>query len=334
MKISLNKTWNWVLISAFAIVIILFPWMFQNRYAIRLATLVVMYAGLACSLNFVTGYLGQVSLGHAAFLGIGAYTSAILSNRFGWPFLLTALIAMAVAALFGMLLGIPTLKLSGSYLAIVSLGFCEIVRIVETNWISLTNGPMGMNNIARPVILGFNIKSPASYYYLCLVIVTFIIVILLNIVNSDMGRSIMSIREDPVAAEAMGVPVFRYKVLVFTLSAAFAGLIGAYYAHYMRYIDASAFNFDQSIGILSMVILGGSGSMPGSIVGASVLTLFPELFRFMDQYRMMLYGLVLVAVIIFKPNGLLGRITFAQILGREPKYALKKEKFGDEDEHD
>lgn len=315
-----------------ALLVLVFPLLFQDRYVIRLATLCVMYMGLASSLNLVTGFMGQVSLGHAAFLGIGAYTSAILSERLEWPFLVTALCATLMAAVFGMLLGMPTLTLSGSYLSIVSLGFCEIVRIVETNWIELTNGPMGINGIARPNLFGLEIKSEASYYYLILVMTALIILILSNIIRSHVGRAVLSIREDPIASEAMGVPVFRYKVMVFTLSSAFAGLIGAFYAHYMRYIDATAFNFDQSITILSMVILGGSGSLPGSILGALILTLIPELFRFLADYRLLFYGLVLVIMIIFRPKGLLGRTTFAQLLGCEPKYAITEKERGIKDE--
>lgn len=321
----IKKSFNWKLaVAAFlGVAVLVFPMVFTNRYVIRLATLSIMYIGLACSLNLVTGFMGQMSLGHAAFLGIGAYASAILSERLQLPFYVTFFAAILISAIFGCLLGLPALKLSGSHLAIVSLGFCEIVRIVEINWIELTNGPMGMNGIARPVFFGFEVKSVAAFYYLCLIIVAIMVIIMLNITTSHVGRAIMSIREDSVAAAAMGIPIFRYKVLVFSISAAFAGGIGAFYAHYMRYIDATAFNFDQSISIVSMVILGGSGSIPGSILGAIVLTLLPEVARFLADYRMLIYGLMIVLIMILRPKGILGRVTFAQLLGIEKKYAQK-----------
>lgn len=316
---------NWRIAVALIIAIglIVLPAIVKDRYIIRLATLSIMYIGLACSLNLVTGFMGQMSLGHAAFLGIGAYTSAILAERLGMPFFITLPAAFVVSALFGVLLAVPAGKLSGSYLTIISLGFMEIIRIVETNWIALTNGPMGINGIARPVFFGYTIKSPAAFYVLGLILVTAIVILIVNITTSHVGRAIMSIREDPVASAAMGIPVFKYKVMTFALSAAFTGAIGAYYAHYMRYIDATAFNFDQSITIVSMMILGGSGSIPGSILGAVILTVLPEVARFLDRYRMLIYGLMIVLIMILRPKGLLGRTTFAQLLGIEHKYAEK-----------
>jgi len=298
-----------------------FPLLIKDQFIIRMGTLSLMYVGLAFSLNLVTGFLGQVSLGHAAFLGIGAYTSAILSARLEWPFLLTALCGMIVAALFGMLLGIPALKLSGSYLSIVTLGFCEIIRIVELNWVALTRGPMGITGIDRPIIFGIQIKSPASYFYLCLALVLIVGLIIANILNSHIGRAIMSIREDAIASAAMGINVFRYKVMTFTISAAFAGLMGAFYAHYMRFIDPNAFNFEQSISILSMVILGGLGSLPGSVIGALLLTTIPEMLRDFAEARMLIYGLALVLMMILRPKGLLGKVSLFQLLGIEKKYA-------------
>lgn len=300
---------------------LIFPLVIKDQYIVRMGTLSLMYVGLAFSLNFVTGFLGQVSLGHAAFLGLGAYTSAILSARLGWPFLLTAFCGMIVAAFFGMLLGIPALKLSGSYLSIVTLGFCEIIRIVELNWVGLTRGPMGITGIARPNVFGIQIKSPASYFYLCFFFVLFIGTIIANIINSHIGRGIMSIREDAIASAAMGINVFRYKVMTFTISAGFAGLMGAFYAHYMRFIDPNAFNFEQSISILSMVILGGLGSLPGSVIGALLLTTIPEMLRDFAEARMLLYGLALVFMMILRPKGLFGQVTLFQILGIERKHA-------------
>lgn len=318
----------WIRISILAVLALAFlliPVYLKNEYVMRIATLCVMYSALALTLNLITGVMGQVSLGHAAFMGIGAYTSAILSANFEWNFVVTALCALLVSALFGMLLGIPALKLSGSYLAIVTLGFCEVVRLVELNWVSLTRGPMGMTGIKKPNIFGLQISSSIGYFYLCVVMFALIMFLVVNIMNSRMGRAIMSVREDEIAAGAMGVNIRYYKVLTFTISAGLAGLMGAFYAHYMRFIDPSAFNFEQSTSILSMVILGGLGGVPGSMLGATILSLLPEVLRSLSNYRMLIYGFVIAVMMIFRPQGIMGRKSFADILGVRKKHAISQE---------
>lgn len=308
-----------------AAMVVTLPLYVKDEYIVRIATLCVMYAALALTLNLITGVMGQVSLGHAAFMGIGAYTSAILSANLEWGFAATALCALLVSALFGMLLGIPALKLSGSYLAIVTLGFCEVVRLVELNWISLTRGPMGMTGIAKPRVFGLQISGSGGYYTLCLALFAIILFFVQNIMNSRLGRAIMSVREDEVAASAMGVNVRFYKVLTFTISAGLAGMMGAFYAHYMRFIDPSAFNFEQSTSILSMVILGGLGGVPGSILGATILSVLPEVLRVLSNYRMLIYGFVIAVMMIFRPQGIMGRSSFAYLLGIRKTYALNHE---------
>ena len=308
-----------------AVMVVTLPLYVRDEYVVRIATLCVMYAALALTLNLITGVMGQVSLGHAAFMGIGAYTSAILSANFAWGFAATALCALLVSTLFGMLLGIPALKLSGSYLAIVTLGFCEVVRLVELNWISLTRGPMGMTGIAKPRVFGLQISGSGGYYILCLALFAIILFFVQNIMNSRLGRAIMSVREDEVAASAMGVNVRFYKVLTFTISAGLAGMMGAFYAHYMRFIDPSAFNFEQSTSILSMVILGGLGGVPGSILGATILSVLPEVLRVLSNYRMLIYGFVIAVMMIFRPQGIMGRSSFADLLGIRKTYALNHE---------
>lgn len=309
----------------FIVLNVTLPFYMPNKYFIRVATLCVMYSGLAMSLNLITGFMGQVSLGHAAFLGIGAYTSAILSDRMGWPFLVTMACAVIVTGLFGILIGIPSLRLKGSYLAIVTLGFCEVVRLTELNWMSLTRGPLGMTGIERPVIFGYQIKSNQDYYFLSLALLAVIFFLLHSLVNSYIGRAVMAVREDDIAADACGINVRQYKVMVFTISSALTGMIGAFYAHYMRFIDPSAFNFEQSTSILSMVILGGLGGLPGSILGAVLLTILPEALRDMSNLRMLIYGLTIAMMMIFRPQGILGRSTFAQILGLDKSYAISNE---------
>ena len=325
MKKGLSPKIRISLFVVLVLAVILLPMYLKNQYFVRVATLCVMYSALALSLNLITGYMGQVSLGHAAFMGIGAYTSAILSDRFEWSFVPTMLCAVLVTAIFGILLGIPALKLSGSYLAIVTLGFCEVVRLTELNWMSLTRGPMGMTGIKKPLVFGFQVKTNAHYYWLAMVLLAIVLFFVLNIANSHVGRAIMSVREDEVAAGAMGVNIRYYKVMTFTISAALCGMLGAFYAHYMRFIDPSAFNFEQSTQILSMVILGGLGGVPGSILGAVILSVLPEALRDLANLRMLIYGLVIAVMMIFRPQGILGRTTFSQILGIQKKYAVTPE---------
>lgn len=308
-------------LAVFLLLIVTFPLFIKNQYILRLGTLCLMYASLAMSLNLMSGFMGQSSLGHTAFMGIGAYTSTLLSEYFELPFLVTLLCAIIMSGLFGLLMGIPALRLSGSHLAIVTMGFCEVARLVELNWVSLTRGPMGITGIARPVIFGYTVKSNSAYYYLCLILLIITYFLLSNLITSPFGRSLLAIREDAIAAEAMGVNLIKYKVLAFSVSAAIAGMMGSFYAHYMRYIDPSAFTFDHSTQIISMVILGGSGSLPGSLIGAIIMTIIPEALRDFSYARMMVYGLVLSLVIIFRPGGICGTKNLAQLLKIEKKYA-------------
>lgn len=305
-----------VFVILFMLLVVSVPMLNLSSYIMRILILGGIYIVLTLSLNLLTGFTGQVSLGHAAFYGIGAYTSALLSLKFGYSFLITATCGGIMAAIFGILLGSPTLKLQGSYLSIVTLGFCEIARIIELNWMSLTRGPLGLPGIPTPKIFGFTIEKDRGYYYLIVVLILITIFVIKNIINSRTGRAIIAIREDDIAAEAMGINIFKYKLLAFTISAFFAGLAGSFYAHYVTFIDPQSFTFDESIQILSMVILGGMGSIPGSIIGALVLVSIPEMLRSVQEYRMVIYGIVLVFMMLVRPQGLFGNVNFSKISKR------------------
>jgi len=294
----------------------LYPILFPAPYLVNVGILCCIFVVLSLSLNLITGYMGQVTLGHAAFYGIGAYTAAILATRFGMGFLGTAFFAIIVSALFGLLLGMPTLRLSGNYLAIATMAFGEIARLVELNWIGLTRGPLGIPAIPEPRIFGYSFESITSKYYLILVIVILAIIVVDNLMNSRPGRCLLAIKGDGIAAEAMGINIFRYKLLCFAISSAIAGLAGAFYAHYMSYIDPTSFAGDTSTQILSMTILGGLGSIPGSIFGAVVLTALPELLRELMNYRQIIYGVILVVMVLVKSEGLLGGINLRHVRQR------------------
>lgn len=298
-----------ILLAAAAV----FPLLVSNPYVIRLSILSGIFIILSLSLNLLTGFSGQISLGHIAFYGIGAYTAAILAKNFGVNFLLCMLAAIAVTALFGLLLGLPALKLGGYYLAIVTLGFSEIVRLVEINWMDLTNGPLGINGIPKPELFGIKLSSPRAYYYMCLLLVVLTIVVIRNILQSRVGCALGTIRGDENAAKFMGVNIFRYKIMAFMISAGIAGLAGAFFAQYVTFIDPTSFASDQSTLVLIMVIFGGIGSLPGSVIGAVVLTLVPELLRGLMEYRMLIYGVVLVFMMLVRPEGLLGKVNFKHV---------------------
>ena len=302
---------------------IAFPIIFNKQYFITVGISCIYFSVLTLSLNLITGYMGITSLGHAAFFGVGAYTAAILSTRLGLGFIWNFIFASLFAAIFGVLLGIPTLRIKGRYLAIVTLGFCEVMRIIELNWMSLTRGPQGISGIPKMDLFGFIFSKPIHKYYVALILLIFTIFIVKSIMNSRIGRAISAIRDDEIAADAMGINVFKYKIMVFSISSALAGLAGAYYAHFMGFIDPNAFNFDQSILILSMTIMGGMASIPGSIFGASVLCVLPEVLRSVADYRQIVYGLILAIMVVWKPSGILGGINLKHI---KQRYDFERDK--------
>jgi branched-chain amino acid transport system permease protein len=278
-----------------------------SQYALRIIIMVGIYSILALSLNLVTGYTGQVSLGHAAFYAIGAYCSALLSTKYGLNFFITAPIAAIFAALCGLLLGLPTLRLSGTYLAITTLGFCEVVRMILLNWESVTKGPLGVSKIPKASLFGVNLTiSNHGLYYLMLALLLLTTLTVIAIIRSKMGRAMMAIREDELAASMMGIKTTKYKVMAFVISAFFSGLAGALYAHMICFIDPNTFTFDTSIMILSIVILGGMGTIEGMFLGSLLLVSFPEVLRFLQEYRFVVYGAILVLMMRFRPQGILG----------------------------
>lgn len=295
------------IIPALMILLLALPYLLNSQYIMRIIIMICVYSILGMSLGLITGYAGQTSLGHAAFYAIGAYTSAIISVNYGISFFITAPIAAAVAALMGFLLGLPTLRLSGTYLAITTLGFAEVVRMIFLNWERVTNGPLGISRIPRPTFMGIELTiANNGMYYLVLALLLLTTLIMHFIVKSKFGRALTAIRDDEVAAVMMGVRITHYKIVAFVVGAFFAGLAGAFYAHLIRFIDPNTFTFDTSILILSIVILGGMGTIKGMFLGALLLISFPELLRFVQEYRFVMYGLILVLMMRFRPQGLLG----------------------------
>jgi branched-chain amino acid transport system permease protein len=285
--------------------VILLP-LFLNDYYRDILTLTCMYIVLALGLNIIVGQAGLLNLGYVAFYAIGAYTYAILSTRFGLSFWPGLVAGASMAAAFAVLLGSPTLRLRGDYFAIVTLGLGEITRIVLNNWDSMTGGPNGISKIGRPGIAGYILHTTLDFYYLILVMVIGTIFALKRIMTSRVGRAWIAIREDEIAAEAMGINTFRLKLLAFVLGSAWAGMAGVFFASKMAFVSPESFTFFESVMILCMVVLGGMGSIPGIVLGALLLITLPEIFRDFQDYRMVAFGAALVLMMVFRPQGLLG----------------------------
>ncbi len=260
---------------------------------------------LALGLNLITGLTGQLSLGHAAFMSIGAFTGGILTIQFGLPFCFDILAAGFFAAFAGIIIGFPTLRLSGDYLAIATLGFAEIIKVVFLN-LDITNRALGLS-VPPP-----NSNIPLEIYVLIVAVLSTAMMALIH--HSRFGRALKAIREDEIAAESMGINATGYKIAAFSVGAFFAGIGGCLYAHFIAYINPSDFGFSKSIDILNMVVLGGLGSIPGTIIGSALLTTAPEFLGFMSRYRMLVYGAMLVFLMIFRPNGLLGGVSFRTLI--------------------
>lgn len=265
-----------------------------------------IFSILSMGLNVIIGYAGQFALGHAAFYGIGAYTAALLMLKWEISFWLVLPISAIVTAFFGFILATPVMRLKGDYLGIVTLGFGEIVRLIFVNWVDLTRGPMGLPGIPAPQIFGYSFSGKIEFYYLILALVGITYVIIYRIIHSGIGLNMLTVREDENLASSIGIRPAKYKIMAFTIGAFFAGIAGSFWATYISYVSPDAFRYLDSVNILAMVILGGSGNLVGSILGASILVVAPEILRFVSEYRMLLLGVAIVFMMIFKPQGFWG----------------------------
>jgi len=287
-----------------------------NMYYLQVLVFIGIYAILALSLNLLNGYVGLLSIGHAAFYGIGAYASAKLSIEMGLPWVLSLAGAGAIAGIFGYLIAKPTLRLSGIYLTLVTLGFNMILFLVLQNWMSFTNGPLGIMDIPPPSLFSFVATSRLHYYYLILILVLLTVFSMHRLMGCRFGRALTAIRENELAAEATGVNTTRYKIQAFVLSAFYAGIAGSFYAHFVKYISPDSFTINESFILLAMLAFGGQGNLIGPMVGAAALILIPEVFRPLQEYRMFVYGGVLVVMMLVRRQGLMGGRSFRLRLTR------------------
>jgi branched-chain amino acid transport system permease protein len=296
-----------IAISAFALV---FPFLF-SMYQTNVMITGLIYVMLGLGLNIVVGLAGLLDLGYVAFYAVGAYSYALLNYHFGIGFWAALPIGAGLAAFFGVLLGFPVLRLRGDYLAIVTLGFGEIIRLILENWNEFSFGPSGIANIPRPSFfdIQLSLQNATIYlYYLMILLVLFTIFVVNRLQNSRIGRAWIALREDEVACEAMGVDKRKTKLTAFALGATWAGMAGVIFAAKTTFINPASFTIWESIIILCIVVLGGMGSIAGVIVGALILILLPEYLRAFSEYRMLLFGALLVLMMVFRPGGIVSDV--------------------------
>ncbi|SNR86868.1 high-affinity branched-chain amino acid ABC transporter permease LivM [Desulfurobacterium atlanticum] len=304
----LNHPYYSKLIYLSALVFILvFPLIFSS-YQTNIMTTALIYVVLGLGLNIVVGLAGLLDLGYVAFYAVGAYGYALLNKYFGLGFWAVFPIAGILAAIAGIILVFPILRLRGDYLAIVTLGFGEIIRIVLENWDSLTNGPSGISGIPRPSLFGIKMNVDQSLvfiYYITVALVIFTIFVVNRLQNSRLGRAWLALKEDEIACQAMGIDRVKAKLSAFALGATWAGFAGVIFAAKTTFVNPASFTFFESVVILAIVVLGGMGSIVGVIIAALMMILLPEYLRAFSDYRMLVFGLAMVLVMVFRPEGLI-----------------------------
>ena len=296
-----------IAISVFALV---FPFIF-SMYQTNIMITGLIYVMLGLGLNIVVGLAGLLDLGYVAFYAVGAYSYALLNHHFGIGFWAALPIGAGVGVLFGILLGFPVLRLRGDYLAIVTLGFGEIIRLILENWNEFSFGPSGIANIPRPSLFSIQLSlhnATIYLYYLMILLVLFTIFVVNRLQDSRIGRAWIALREDEVACEAMGVDRRKTKLTAFALGATWAGMAGVIFAAKTTFINPASFTIWESIIILCIVVLGGMGSIIGVIVGALILILLPEYLRAFSEYRMLIFGAMLVLMMVFRPGGIVSDV--------------------------
>ena len=287
-------------------------------YLLHIAVMINIYVILSLSLNLVVGMGGMMSLCHAAFYGIGAYIGTLAMVNWGWSFFPAMILAVSGTALLSLVISIPSLRLKGDYFVLGSLGFQSIVFVILYNWIDLTRGPYGISGIPSPGIFGFEIRGLPIWFAFSTVIMLVCTVLIAVIMASPFGRTLKAIRDDEIAAGSLGKNVPWFKIRTFVLAAGFAAVAGMLFSGYMRYIDPTSFTIMESVFILSIIIIGGAGNLQGPIIGAVVLVVLPELLRFLGMpdaiaanMRQVIYGLAIILLIRWRPQGLLGNYKFS-----------------------
>lgn len=299
-RILENKHLGWAALA----IALLAPFVTATPYALNVMTNAAIFVMLAAGLNIVVGYCGLLDLGYIAFMAVGAYTAGIVAKSFDLPLLFTIPAVLVMTVLAGLIIGAPTLRLRSDYLAIVTLGFGEITRITANN-LTITGGPSGIFGVPGLLQFGdFNLHSPAVFYYVTVVIVSVFVLAAARLRGSRIGRAWRFVREDEDAAEAMGIHTYKVKLIAYIFGAIWGGIGGVLFASHLSAVSPQSFVFLQSALVLMAVVLGGMGNMRGVVVGAVVISLLPELLRDFSVYRYLVFGILLIVVMVFRPQGL------------------------------
>jgi branched-chain amino acid transport system permease protein len=310
---TLLRSWRFWLAVVGTVILFAVPEIMPNDYIFRIIISVIIDIPLALSQNLITGFAGMLSLGQAAFYGLGAYTSALLVMRLGVPWPIALLMAGLVACVFGILLSFPCLRVGSDYLTLMTIGFGQIFYIVVLNWTQITRGPMGLPGVPPPQIGPIIFGSPSSIYFLYLCISAICYLFMYRLTHSHVGRALIAIRDNETAAAAMGINVSYYKVMTFAFASFWAGISGSMLAHFLAFVGPMTFTLNESIFHMQMAILGGLGSLPGSLLGAAILISLPQLFKPIYEYQILFNGLVMVILLTWRPQGIMGKSAIAMV---------------------
>ncbi len=289
------------------LVLLVLPLVLPSAYVLHMIITIIIYIPLALAQNLITGFAGMLTMGQAAFYGVGAYTSALLVMRLGLPWPVAFLAAGLVAALFGIVVGVPCLRVGSDYLTLMTIGFGAIFSAVATNWVPVTRGSMGIPGVPPASIGPLVFNTLPRQYYLYLAISAACYFFMYRLTHSHIGRALIAIREDEIAASTMGIHLSNYKVLAFTFGALWAGFSGSMLAHFLAFVGPQSFTLDESLLHVQIAILGGFGSLPGSIIGAAILVSMPQIFQDIYKYRMLLNGILLLMLMAWRPQGIMGK---------------------------
>jgi len=290
-------------IALVAIAALAIPVVSQNGYIIQLLNIAILNAIVVLGLNFATGWTGQINFGQAAFYGLGAYATAI-ATKSGLPWIITPVLSVAIVLAASLALGLPTLRLRAYYLAMTTIGFGEIVRLVIVHWEPVTGGTSGLRAIPGISVFGVGPQGQIQHYYLLVAMLALATLVAARIRRSALGRAMIATKDSEIAAEQSGIDTTRTKLLAFMIGAVYAGLAGCLYASSIRFVSPDSFSGVQAVLLMTMLIVGGMGSIAGCIVGALTLTILPEMLRFLGQWYLVLYGLGVIVVIVLLPGGL------------------------------
>lgn len=301
-KISI---FNWILLGLGAVAVLGFPFVATTPYQIHILNLCGIYILVSFGLNIAMGYAGQFNLAMGALWGVGSYTAAIMNTQLGTPFWLTLPASIIVTGLIGALVGLPSLKVRSHYLAIVTIGLGQVINILMLNLEGFTGGALGIGNIQKPTLFGLTIGDDKSFYFLILIVVIIGYIIARQIVGHRIGRTFLAIRDDFQAAKAMGVNTAYYQIIAFVISAAYAGAAGALFAHLNSYISPDIYEFKSTLFVMTMTMVGGMGSLVGSIGGGLALPVLNEYLRVIQDWQKVAYGLSIIIVVLFMPGGII-----------------------------